>query len=593
MPRIHEDRLGRTRARTDVDVPPRSGDGLHVEALAGQRRYLGLSLYQAGALVFAIVLLLVAGDIGSPDSPALLPVLSVVVLSWCVVQLTANIIAYRGGRREAYRGLRLSIDLAFCLSLVWLTGGVLSLFSPLLVAIVLATSTALGRQRALAVASSTTVILVGLTASQVLGWIPVDWSGGSLATGGVRSQFLFSALIAQGAALHAVAFLGARLMGGIRRVERLNDQIVAGIGDGIIALDEKGRVLLLNEPARDLLGHHASANRVGEAASTILRREGDSRLRELLLAPEEGTWRIELYSRSGEARPLSVQIRRLPSPMGRGCMWVFLVHDLTLEEQAARASERIQHLEAIEDLALGLVHEIRNPLASIRGCAQEIGGGKIQGEQVEQLCRIVCRESDRLDRIVDEFFESSSASPTQWDRFDLVALIRDVCEGLRQRTDTKAISISVEGEVDATVEGQRELLYRAFLNLGVNAVEACVDRGIVRFRVEREGEDQWRIEVEDTGCGMDAATRKRIFNPFFTSKAREGGLGLSLVERILTGHGGSISVESNLGQGARFGVLLPIPESGRTEQKKPAGEVSMGRGSQQEDHAVVALGVNS
>lgn len=535
----------------------RSGSGL--APVDDRRGFLGLSFYQAAGLLFAIVLLLVAqGEDGRFANGPVAPMSGAVVFAWCIVQLSATVFAIWSGRREAYRGLRLSIDLAFCLGLVWLTGGVLSIFSPLLVAIVLGTSTVLGRQRGLAVASSTTVVLVAITASQVLGWSPTAGGGFGGAPGsGPKTQFLFAALFGQGTALHAVAFLGARLMGGIRRIERLNDQIVAAIGDGIVALDEKGQTLLINDKAKELLGYPSSLSEEGHEPSELLRREGDARLLELLEKPEVGSCRVELEERGGRMRPLSVQVSRLPSQLGRGHLWVFLFHDLTLEEEAARASERIQHLEAIEDMALGLVHEIRNPLASIRGCAQEIGSGKVRADQVERLTRIVCRESDRLDRIVDEFFESSSASPTHWEELDLVGLFEEVCEGLRQRPDARGVAIRVEGDASAEMSGQRELLYRAFLNLGVNALEACHGRGEVIFRVRSADSNRWMIEVVDDGCGMDAATRKRIFNPFFTSKAREGGLGLSLVERILRGHGGTLSVESEPGRGTRFLLTLP------------------------------------
>jgi signal transduction histidine kinase len=189
---------------------------------------------------------------------------------------------------------------------------------------------------------------------------------------------------------------------------------------------------------------------------------------------------------------------------------------------------------------------------------QELGSGRLGPEQVERLTGIILRESDRLDRTVSQVMEYSRvrAEPRVM-RVDLLGVLDEVIEVLGQRADARGVALvrEVGDGVDAVIEGSRDQLTKVFLNLGINALEAGAGR--VRFRLTAESGGGLDLVVEDDGSGMDEETRARAFNPFYTTKTREGGLGLALVRKIVEGHEGSIEIESERGGGTRFRLWFP------------------------------------
>ncbi|MEM7263454.1 MAG: ATP-binding protein [Planctomycetota bacterium] len=539
-------------------------------------RSFPLVYFQTAILLLGVGLIVLASESTiAPEFQRAVPLLCTLMVIWCGAQLGSFAFSLRARTSDLFTRTRLAIDLTFSLAIVWLTGGVVSFFLPLLFASVIATCTQLNLRRSLFLAGAVTAALTVMTLSQILGWRPAEWTGAVQL--GVEGRWLFSvaSLIGHGIALHLVAYLAAQLRTGREQAEWLGDQIVASIGNGIVALDDNGRVVQMNAAALELLGYPSDTEWRGRFPAEIFRREEDLALLAVLENPVPGLARAEWQCRGGEIIPMSISTTVTHDRSGGHTLTILLFQDLSLEVRAARAEERLRHLEALEDLALGLVHEIRNPLASIRGCVQELGKGTLPPEQSERFTRIVIRESDRLDRIVDEFLECSSASPTRVERVELVDLMDEVLESLQGREDAARISWTRCAPTSAVVWGHREMLYRVLLNLGVNAVEASSTESKIAFTV-REDAAGWSVEVSDCGIGMDPTTRDRIFTPFFSTKNREGGLGLALVERIVSGHGGSIDVESTLGEGTTFRVFLPVgqPSLGSDSTLAPETEAA-------------------
>lgn len=538
-------------------------------APSGLSRPVVLLIYQSGMLLLGVLMLAFTEGRRTPVDGQPLPLVYSVMLLWCAVQVAAIVFAMCRAPTLFGVRLRTAADVTFSLAIIWLTGGVTSLFLPILFANILATSTFLGMRRALIVAHAATLALAGMTTCELSGWRLADLASvGPLPLGDRSVPFLLSSLICQGMALHVIAFLGARLMHGLQRAEWLNDRIVEHMGDGLVALDEQGLMILMNDEALRLFGYPPETNWRHLSPRAVFRRSDDEPILNTFLKPVAGVQRMAWRVSRDRLVPVSVRSSEIQIASGRR-MWLFMIHDLSVEQRAAEAEARVRGLEQLQDVAYGLVHEIRNPLASIRGCVQELGLGRVTKDQAAKLCGIVLRESDRLDRIVNEFFESSSAAPTKPESVDVLACVRAVVESLRARPDARLVRIEIEAapDLDAVVQAQGELIYRMILNLGVNAIEASQADGLVKFTVKRGDADGCVLIVRDQGCGMDEATRKRIFNPFFTTKAREGGLGLALVDRIVHGHGGSIQVESSPGKGTSFQIWLPkqLPQFDPTE----------------------------
>ena len=547
------------------DPHQRSVEGSERPYQGQERSFYYVSLFRTSLILLAGLLLAVARSSESGlNLERALPFLDSTLALWCVLQL--SVLCSLPLLRRVPRSLKLHVtaDLIFSLALVWWTGGVESFFLPILYANVLSTSAFYGLKRALAFASAATLTLVVMTVCMVKGWSPAQLTG--IAPIGIQGRvlFVFMCLTGEGIAFHLIAFLGARLMAGWRQAERFNHLIIDNIGEGIIALDERGRMVLMNEEAQRILGYLERLDWKGRPPSFVFRRADDAPLRDLLENPVPGEVNIQWKPSRRESIPLAVRLTRIEGESPGSTLSLAVFRDRTLELRASDAQDRIRRLKEMEDTALGIVHEIRNPLASLRGCVQEIASGKLDTQQTERFSSIVLRESDRLDRIVNEFLELSRTGPTREERVDLARCLAEVAETLGSREDTLGISISVDGmsSPEVFIKGQRELIYRLFLNLGINALEACQEGDQVRLSTHAGRPDGCEARVEDTGSGMGEATRERVFHPFFTTKPREGGLGLALVQRIVHTHGGTIDVESEPGRGTTFRVWFPAMDNG-------------------------------
>ncbi|MGE3166895.1 MAG: nitrogen regulation protein NR(II) [Planctomycetota bacterium] len=521
-----------------------------------------LAVYRAAMLVLGVLLLgLNRGSRGNESFQQVLPFLDAVIAVWCLLHLGGLALDYRQVKLRPSARAQISADVVFSLTVIWITGGVESIFLPLLLLSILAASLILDYSQTLLVATAATLILTVMTIIQSMGWSPGRWFGLSRIDPNFETTTGLSLLLGQGLAIQCLAFLGARLMNRLRRAVRLNDLIVENIADGIVALDERGRAVLLNQEALRILGFPGRTDWRGKAPSEIFRRDCDREVREVLERRVPGEFQVEWRLGREERTPLTVRVTRIAGDRRERFSSVAVIRDRTIERRVAAAEARLRHLEEVEDLARGLVHEVRNPLASIRGCVQELGRGNLAAGQSARLASIVIRESDRLDRIVDEFLEYSRAGPKERVPVDLVACLREVIETLRERSDAQRVRIGLAGDsTPRVVLGHREMLYRVFLNLGINALEALQGTGTIDFVVGAGRPSGWVVTVQDNGPGMKAEVLRRIFNPFFSTKPREGGLGLAVVERIVHGHCGSIEVESEEGKGSRFRIWLPAPE---------------------------------
>jgi len=222
-------------------------------------------------------------------------------------------------------------------------------------------------------------------------------------------------------------------------------------------------------------------------------------------------------------------------------------------ESRARANE-----EFIADLA----HELKNPVAAIRTCAESLAGGAVDGERAQRLARVLGDSSARLDRVVSQFLELARAEAGMRDEpreeVDVAALARALVERARVDERHAGIELACEADAPAPVYGVAERLETALRNLLDNALDFAGEAGRVRVAVEPRTH-LVLVTVADSGPGIDAAALPRIFERFFTTRrSRRGtGLGLALVRAIAEAHGGSVRVASPPGSGAVFVLEIP------------------------------------
>ncbi len=235
-----------------------------------------------------------------------------------------------------------------------------------------------------------------------------------------------------------------------------------------------------------------------------------------------------------------------------------------------RMKER-DRLAALGEMAAGLAHEIRNPLGAIKGAAQYLRPSQVTGDDAE-LMQVIIDEVNRLNGVVSEFLDYSRPLRSAPQPVDVNELLLRTAKLLESQGLPASIRVELEVERSLGLAlGDPEQLTQVFLNLALNAVQAMPEGGQLRVRTGHPHQP-WRfaevarqtrvapaveVRFRDTGPGIPEEARERIFIPFYTTKEKGTGLGLAICQRIVRAHGGTLTVESRLGEGTEFTVRLP------------------------------------
>jgi len=219
---------------------------------------------------------------------------------------------------------------------------------------------------------------------------------------------------------------------------------------------------------------------------------------------------------------------------------------------------RAEHFATLGELAAGLAHEIRNPLAGIAGVLEIVSRDLPATSAAREVIHDAKQEAMQINRILTELLDTARPKPPQFRVIDIVGTAEHAVLFARQQAITKHINI--EFEVKDTlplVEHDPNQINQVLLNLLLNAIQSMERPGTVRVTLEQD-EDLAVISVSDEGNGIAPENLSNIFRPFFTTKGHGTGLGLSLARRMVESHGGSITVASEVGSGTEFAVRLPI-----------------------------------
>jgi signal transduction histidine kinase len=226
---------------------------------------------------------------------------------------------------------------------------------------------------------------------------------------------------------------------------------------------------------------------------------------------------------------------------------------------------RVERLAAVGELSAKVAHEIRNPLVSIGGFARKVYDKFPEGTEGKPYLKIVLDEVGRLERILHEILELSSPTLPKMHAMDLHQILEETIFMIHDVSKKKNIKIITKYEAtQSIIKVDREQLKQAFLNLFRNSMEAMEGQeGQLKIHtypspVEKGKPDRITVAVKDTGCGIPAEILTHIFDPFFSSKPRGSGLGLSITHKIITAHNGTINVESKVNQGTIFIIEFPV-----------------------------------
>jgi len=345
------------------------------------------------------------------------------------------------------------------------------------------------------------------------------------------------------------------------------EDLLSSLQDGVMILDPDGRVVSLNQAAEELTGFsgsQVSGRPIGEVfpppalLSSLVGKTVDQ-------GRSHADFDAALIRADGVRLTLSAVASLISNPRGETRGVVLVLRDLSRVRELEEQLQRSDRLAALGVLAAGVAHEVRNPLVGVRAAAQLMEREPGFPPSLQEFTGIIIREVDRLNRIVDGLLAFAGRRPL---RLRSCNVNQIVDEALRlEESALQAGEVGVVRKYDPAVPAvtaDPDRLLQVFLNLIRNGAQAMAGGGdlAVRTRFERlapqcGGRAAAVVEIGDRGPGIPPEIQQQLFNPFFTTKDGGTGLGLPISLRIVEEHGGAIEVQSQVGQGTTFRVLLP------------------------------------
>jgi signal transduction histidine kinase len=231
-------------------------------------------------------------------------------------------------------------------------------------------------------------------------------------------------------------------------------------------------------------------------------------------------------------------------------------------EETQLQLERSHKLSLIGQMAAGVAHEIKNPLASIKGAVEILGSDEASPEEKNEFQEIITKEIRRIDSTVKEFLDFARPREIKLERTNLSDIAQMAIKQLQNQIDKAGMILTSQIDDSIIVYADSEKMHQVILNLILNAIEASNSGGAIRLSLS-VFQEKAILSVEDSGHGIGEIEKRKIFDPFFTMKAKGTGLGLAIVRAIIERHNGVISVESELGKGAKFIIRLPLYEGSK------------------------------
>ena len=482
---------------------------------------------------------------------------------------------------------QLLVDTFFITAIIYTTGGIESIFSFLYILTIINGSIILYRKGGMTFASSSS-ILYGLLLD--LHYYNVIHPFGSRLdyTPGSQSTYILFMIVVNIGAFYLVAFLSSypseqarksrielkARQDDIIKLEALNERIIDSITSGLITLDNQKRVILFNPAAEDIFGiktHQTIGRRVVDILPFLSDQiENGSKLSDQNFKKQHSF--VDLPYLGPNDRKIflrfSLSPLNLPEEGQKGQILVF--QDITEMKRIEEELKKVEGMALIGELAAGISHEIRNPMASISGSIQMLKEGLDKEDVNNRLMDIILREINRLNHLVNDFLLFARPKPTNLKEFDLNQLIIDSLELFKNSGSwTEKIRVETNFHGPLNLESDPEQIRQVLWNLFLNAVEAMPAGGSLHINAEivhnqdmfDSGKEMTKITVKDTGQGFSENALLHLFTPFFTTKEGGSGLGLAIVNRIIEGLKGKVNGENHPDGGSEITIFLQMSPS--------------------------------
>lgn len=502
-------------------------------------------------LTVAIAARLFAAPTGSPLTPADSASFALIALVFGL-NLVHGFVLRRRTVGSAAVYLQVLGDVVVATSLVYLTGGVESPFTFTYSIAVLAASILLFQRGALVAAGASALAFSSLAVASQTGLLMPPQ--GSVAVAPGRLVFLLvSNALAQFLLAWLAGYLARQLSAAGGRLQAreaefltltgLHQQIITAMPSGLLTCDAQGVISYSNPAAKAILGVASAPQRSLQLDELIPGATG--------LGAHVRRAELSVRTPAGQ-KVLGLTVTPLEGRVGEK---LIVFQDLTELRRTEDELRRTDRLASLGKLSAQLAHEIRNPLASMRGSAQMLAQQVGTESSTQRLAGILMRESDRLTSLVEDILRFARPPPPTRQSVDLALLSAETMEVLR--ADPLAREVRLEQALRrAVVDADDGQVRQVLINLVRNALAAAGPGGKVRISVSPEP-GGGVLSVWDSAGGIEPTDLDRVFEPFFSNRAGGTGLGLSTAHSIVSAHGGKITVRSSKTEGTEFAVHLP------------------------------------
>ncbi len=344
----------------------------------------------------------------------------------------------------------------------------------------------------------------------------------------------------------------------LHRMEQVHRHVAGSLNAGLITIDENGRITSFNSAATDILEVDLESQ-YGQDLSGVW-AAGAEFLNGLRKIPDMKRAELFYSVPGGGSRLLGISTFDLKDDAGVHLGYGMIFQDITEIKALEERRQRTRRLAALGEMAAGLAHEIRNPLASLSGSAQFLREAGWVLPEGERLVKIILREANRLNNLTESFLKYARPGEGRPEKIRLADAARSAVGLIRKNRDTDVI-LSVDIPDDLEVFLDPDQLRQVLVQLTQNAFDACArDGGRIEIRALRT-DKAVEFSVDDNGVGIDPENLPRIFDPFFTTRPDGTGLGLAVAHQLIKSWGGEVSIDSAPGRGCKITVSIPVSSS--------------------------------
>ena len=469
-------------------------------------------------------------------------------------------------------------DVVLITFLVYITGGISSIYSVFYPLVIIYAVLFLERRGGLIIASASGILYGLLLDLEYYGIIhPInamavhDYARGA--------GYVFSRIFIHLLSFYIIGLLASFVVAQERRVrtllaeketafdqlDLLHRSIIESVETGIMTINRQGRIKSFNKAAEEISGftfvdvENRNIVEVFPGFAEVqqkIKEDDDKR-------SSKSRYNIEFTRDKNNKLILSCLVSTLKDSTGKRIGDIVIFQDITSLIEMEEALEKSKRLAIIGEMAAGLAHEMRNPLASPSGSIQILKRDLQLNDVDEKLMQIILRGKDQLDRVIKDFLLLARPAPGERETVFIKEIIEGVIESIQYLPDwNDGIRVCLELSDNLSVYVNRTEIREVIWNLVINAVQSMPEGGELSVDTRKiyngDHGESVQIQVSDTGSGIDERYQDRIFEPFFTTKERGTGLGLAIVNRIVEGYKGKIFIRRGDEKGTVSTVSLPV-----------------------------------